>query len=314
MAPSPLPFPGTTPVAPRDRPPRGAPRRVLVVANPISGRGRGAGAAREVARGLERTGAAVELFLTSARGDAFERLRRMTEPCDLVVSVGGDGTLREVLDGLVDPDVPVGMLPFGTANVLATQLRLPRDVHRAIEVLAAGRTQELDVARVGGKLSFLVTGVGVDGLAVDEVERRRSGAITKWSYVHAVLAVLRDYRPPRLAVRIDGEPLPERYGFVFVSNTRSYGGILRLDPASRLDDGLLEAYLFRRGTRGALLRGALRGALVGLPGGAVELRRLRRIEVTSDDGPVPYQVDGDPGGTTPVELVMAPNRYRLVVP
>ena len=294
--------------------------RALVVVNPVSGRGLGVKAARELVQGLEARGVEAQLFETKARGDAYRHLRSSGEPLDLVVAVGGDGTLREVFEGLVDPETPVGLLPFGTANVLAGELGLPRDIHHCLEILCAKRTTGIDVARVNGRLSFLCTGVGVDGEAVREVERVRRGPIRKSLYFRVMARILWRYRAPHLRVEIDGETLPDELGYVLVSNTASYGGVLHLDRAARIDDRLLEVYLFPRQSRLALISTFLRGVFGHLPAGRVRLRRASRIAVASaqDQAPVPYQVDGDLGGDlgreTPLEIDLAPHPYRLIVP
>jgi YegS/Rv2252/BmrU family lipid kinase len=288
-------------------------RRAVVIANPISGRGRGARAAEELAAGLRRRGIAAEVHSTAARGDALAYLRAQGDRLALVCSVGGDGTLRECFEGLVDPRVPVLVLPFGTANVLAHELRLPRDVHHAVELAIAGRTQPIDVARVDGRMSFLVTGVGIDGIAVAEVERRRRGPITRWSYVGAVLESLRRYAPPRLTVTVDGRRIDGEVGLVLIANTGGYGGLMRLAPDARIDDGRYEVYLFPTGRLSELVRAFVRGVVRRLPGGPVRMVRGSRVRVESPE-PVPYQVDGDTGGVTPVELVVSPTRYHLIVP
>lgn len=288
-------------------------RHALIVANPISGRGQGGNAAAELREGLRQRGVAAETFETGARGDAFTRLRCLEPTVDLVVAVGGDGTLREVIEGLVDPAIPIGILPFGTANVLANELGIPRDVHHNLEILFRNKIQAIDVARVNGHLSFLITGIGIDAMAVREVEERRDGPITKWSYVEAMVRTLRRYRPPRLAMRIDGEELPEPYGLALISNTVGYGGLLHLAADARMDDGLFEVYLFPTGRITELASAFVRGIVRRLPGGAVEMRRARSVSVTSQE-PVPYQVDGDLGGHAPVHVRGSPWRARLLVP
>jgi len=287
-------------------------RRVQIVANPISGRGRGRVAAEALAAALTRLGARVQLLTTAARGDA-PRLLASAGPCELVVAVGGDGTLSEVLAGLVDARTPVGLLPNGTANVLAQELRLPTDPERAAQVFLAGRVRELDVARVGGRLAHLVVGVGLDGRAVHEVEARRRGPITKLAYVGATLRALSRHRVVPLRVTLDDELLAERPGQVWIANTRRYADQLRLAPDARLDDGLWEVYLFARGSRRELVQAALRGLLAHLPGGSVSLRRARRVRIEAEE-PVPCQIDGDAGGTTPLAFELTPHRYRIVVP
>jgi diacylglycerol kinase (ATP) len=265
-------------------------RTALVVANPVSGRGLGAKAAHELRDGLQSLGVDARVHLTTGRGDALRTLRAAGADLDLAVAVGGDGTLREVLEGLVDPETAVGLLPFGTAKLAA-----------------------LDVASVDGRMSFLALGVGLDGSIVRTVEERRTGPITKWSYVTAAARTLVRYSPPRLTVELDGEAQPGEYGLVLVCNTRGYGGLLHLDPESRLDDGRFEVYLFPTGRLTELVSALARGVLKSLPGGPVRMQRARRVRVDSPE-PIPYQVDGDAGGVTPVELEIRPNQYHLVVP
>ncbi len=293
--------------------PRGAYRRALVVVDPAAGRGLGEKAAGELAEGLNRSGVSSELFSTSSRGEAVARLRTLDPDVDLVVAVGGDGTLREVLDGLAEPETCVGVLPFGGANVLAGELGHPRDVHHALEILTRRKVTPIDVSRVNGRLSFLTTGIGFDAMVVREVEERRHGPITRLDYVDAVARTLLRYRPPRLTVELDGERLAGEYGQVLVSNLGSYAGLLHLGDGARLDDGRFEVFLFPTASRRELAAFFVRGLFRRLPGGAVEMRHARRIRVTSDE-PVPYHADGDPGGTTPVEIDVAPNQYRLVIP
>jgi YegS/Rv2252/BmrU family lipid kinase len=288
------------------------PRRALLVANPISGRGRGEELARELARGFERHGVAAEVLLTRARGDAPRRLRE-AGPTDLVVAIGGDGTLSEVLQGLCERTTPVGLLPCGTANVLAHALKLPEHPERALAGFLDGRIQALDVARAGERYAHLAVGVGFDARCVQEVEARRRGPITKAVYVGAVLRTLRRYRPVPLRVWIDGHELEHPVGMVWIANTPKYADVLRFARGTRLDDGQWEVYLFPTGRSSELLGAALRGLVLRLPGGPITMRRARSVRVESSE-PVPYQVDGDLGGTTPVEFELLPESFRLVVP
>lgn len=262
--------------------------------------------------GLERHGVAATLHLTRGRGDGAARVAAPADE-DVVVAVGGDGTLREVLAGLPPRDVPIGVVPAGTANVLALDLALPRDPARAVDVILAGRTTALDTGRVNGHLCFLVTGVGLDGEVVRAIDRRRRGPITRWHYAAALVRLLPRYRPARLSVEVDGEAHQPGCVSVLISNSVRYAGIFRLSAERRLDDGRFEVYLFGGRGRAALLGGALRGLLGRLPGGACTLRRARRVRVSADV-PVAVQVDGDPGGTTPVEFEVAERRYRVLVP
>lgn len=238
----------------------------------------------------------------------------MSPDVDLVVAVGGDGTVSEVLEGLVNREVPIAILPLGTGNVMSLDLGLPRDVDSALEMIAGGRTTRLDVARVNDRhLSFLVTGVGFDAMVVRELEARRKGSITKLDWGRAALRTMADYRPPSLTVEMDGRRVDGEFGLVLVSNIVHFAGYRVLSPDRRIDDGFFEAYLFEKSSKASLVGYALRGLLRGLPGGSCKLHRVKHIKVTAET-PIPCQVDGDWHGTTPVEIAVSDVQYRLVIP
>lgn len=286
--------------------------RVLLIANPVAGRGRGERMAHELAQHLRTAACEVDLRLTRARGDAERWTRETGASARFVVSVGGDGTLREVLAGLDDATIPVVTAPLGTANVLSIDLGLPREPAAIAAMALRGRTQTLDVARANGVLSFLVTGVGLDAAVVHEVERRRRGPISKLDYVPAAARALRGYRAPRLEVELDGAPVDGPVGMLLLSNVIHYGGSFRLSPGRKLDDGAFEVYLFRDARLLALGRLAARAFFASLPGGSCEMRRARHVLVRSD-ARTPYHVDGDRGGHTPLEFEVCGQR-RLIVP
>ena len=296
-----------------------SPHRTLIVANPVSGRGGGASIGRELAEGLRRRGREVALLLTGGPGEARERAGRLGPgEVEQIVSVGGDGTLREVLAGLyrgagVDT-TPIGVVPMGTGNALGADLRLPRTVEPVLAMLEAGRTVEVDLALVNGHLSFLITGVGPDALVVKDVDDHRvQGRMSKWHYFPAAIRAYWRTSLDPLTVELDGEPVPYPCLQVLCSNLIHYGGLIKLSPERVLDDGKFEIFLFRHCGRFRLISFVVRFFLGWIPGGPIEMRRARRVRVSSAR-PVPYHVDGDPFGETPVELEVTGSRFRLLVP
>lgn len=288
-------------------------QRALIVANPIAGTGRGERYARALDEALRAAGLLVELRFTSRRGDAPEFVAGRHPETDLVIVVGGDGTVGEALAAL-PRELPLALVPLGTANVMSLDLKIPRRLEGTLAMLASGRRTGLDVARVNGRLSFLVTGIGPDGAAVREVDRRRDGPIHKFDYVVAIWHTLRHWRAQAMRVELDGEALPQPYHWVLVSNVIGYGGLFRLSPRRRLDDGLWEVYLFPRGSRWALLCYALRAILLGLPGGDCRMRQARRVRLLAD-APLPIEVDGDYAGeATEIEIEVQPGPYTLLLP
>lgn len=296
------------------------PRRIRIIANPVSGRGQGLRLARAVAERLRARGADPELVETKAPGDA-RRLAAEADGAFAVAGVGGDGTVNEVLNGL-GAGPAIAMIPSGTANVLAKELGLPRDADGLARVLAEGRevTWDLGVDAVGGRKFLLFASAGYDAHVVHVFHAARSGPIQMWQYVLWGLKSVLSYRPPRIGVELDGVALPGEAAWVVVSNVASYGGPLVFTPRAKPTDGRFEVLV----QRGPHLRDVVRmfwralvGSLTGidLALGGVSFHSARRVRLVSLDGrPVPVQMDGDPAGSLPVDVEVRPSSARLLGP
>lgn len=290
-----------------------SPRRLLLIANPISGGGRGRVLGPALAEALRQRGVHAECFLTTAAGAGEARAREAgSEPWDALVAIGGDGTVNEVLNGMPDPNRPLGMLPLGTANVLAIELGLPKKIAEAADVLAAGHTRSLAIGRCNGRRFLLFAGVGVDGAVVQRLHQVRTGTLGKRKWAGPILHTL--WHWPQFALRAtmpDGEVL-DGLSSVLVTRVRDYGGVVKLPPEVACDSGLLHVLCFRQRSRLAWLWLGMRGLCRQLrAGGKLQLRSVASVRV---DGDAPYQLDGDFGGSNPVAIDLLPQPARIIVP
>jgi YegS/Rv2252/BmrU family lipid kinase len=296
------------------------PRRLRIIANPVSGRGKGLRLAREVVERLRARGADPELVETKSAGDA-KRLAAEADGAAAVAGVGGDGTVNEVLNGIRD-GAAVGMIPSGTANVLAKELGLPRDADGLARVLAEGREVSWDVGvdAVGGRKFLLFASAGYDAHVVHVFHAARAGPIQMWQYLLWGLKSILDYRPPRIRVELDGVALPGEAAWVVVSNVASYGGPLVFTPRAKPSDGRFEVLVQRGGRLRDVVRmfwRALVGSLTGidLALGGVTFHSATRVTLASIDGaPVPVQMDGDPAGYLPADYAVRPSAAKLLGP
>jgi diacylglycerol kinase family enzyme len=289
------------------------PRRLLLIANPISGGGKGRTLAPQLAVALQRHGVQAELFLTSRAGDATARAAAAgDEAWHGVVAIGGDGTVNEVLNGLREPLPGLGVLPVGTANVLAHELRLPRRPEAVAAMLAAGHVQEVAIGRAAGRRFLLFCGVGVDGAVVQRLTAVRTGTLGKHRWLGPIWHTLRHWPRFDLAVTFaDGSRL-EGLRSVLVSRVRNFGGIASLTADIDIGDGLLHVLCFRQRSRLAWLWQGVRATCGRMRSGrdlVVQATTAVRI-----DGRAPFQIDGDFGGTSPVVIDLEPVRVRLFVP
>jgi diacylglycerol kinase family enzyme len=282
---------------------------VLVLANPIAGGGRARRAAPALVEALGARGFGGELHFTVRGGDV--RALLATQPWTAVAVVGGDGTINAVLNALPDPAPPLAVLPLGTANVLAGELRLPRRVEQVSELIAAGHTRPLAVGRAAGRRFLLFAGFGLDGRVVHRLEQVRKGTLGKHKWLGPVLHTAWHFHVDRLAV--ETEDGVERQGLteVLVTCVRNYGGVFTLPLGESPRDDVLHVLCFRQRTRRAWFRTACVAACGRLRDGRdLEVLRTRSVRVTADPA-APCQVDGDASGCTPQLVELDPMRAHV---
>jgi diacylglycerol kinase (ATP) len=293
------------------------PRHLLLIANPVSGGGRGRVAALALQQALAGRGITADVHLTQRAGDAAERARRAgAEPFDGLVAIGGDGTVNEVLHGMPDPTRPLGVLPVGTANVLACELGLPAAPNAAAAVLAAGALRELAIGLVGERRFLLFVGVGVDGAVVERLSAVRSGTLGKRKWAGPILHTLWHWPQFRLRAELADGTVLEDLSSVLVTRVRNYGGLLRLPKSVDADSGLLHVLGFRQRRRLGWLWQGLRGFTRTMrEGRGLVVAATTHVRVTGD---APLQIDGDFGGraafATPVEIALLPAHARIYAP
>lgn len=299
-------------------------QRFLIIANPIAGGGRGAGAAERLRDALEGAGAEAELYLTTKGGDGSERASAIT-PGEFfgVVSVGGDGTLNEVLNGLPDPGIRLGLLAMGTSNVLAMELALPRQPERLADVLLAGHTQTAAVGLVRDRRFLLFVSSGLDSSVVQRVTEVRKGTLGKLKYIPPILHVVLRWPVRNLSVTTGDGVTHDGLSTVIVTRVANYAGILTLPGSIHIGDGKLHVVGFRQRSRWQYLRASLR-ALFGRLREDVDALCIATTDRVRIDGDVePWQIDGDlgvdgdrgaDGLTGPLDIRLHPQPAHLFVP
>jgi YegS/Rv2252/BmrU family lipid kinase len=281
--------------------------------------------ARRFRRQLDVIGAQCALKATTAPGIA-RRLasEAVIDGFDLIVAAGGDGTINEVLNGIGDaPDgfarARLGVLPLGTVNVFARELKIPLRVERAWEVLQRGRETKIDLPRVEFSADGVLqkryfcqlAGAGLDARAIELVDWRHKKQVGKLAYVIAGLKALCE-KNPQITVRVNGQSATGE--LVLVGNGRFYGGSFAILPQADLRDGRLDICVLPRVNWAALLRSApgllLRGKL---PASVAQNFSAETFELTSETAAA-FELDGEWVGKLPVTFSIEREKLRVVVP
>jgi diacylglycerol kinase (ATP) len=283
--------------------------RVLVLYNPISGRGKACNMAVEIAQRFLLSPCDVELIQTQV-GDPQKWLTpKLAFKPDAVVVVGGDGTLRQVASVLVGKTIPVFHAGSGTENLFAKSMNTnnatPESVANAV---VNGERIEIDTATANGEFLLLMASVGFDAAVVTDLANNRARSITHLSYIMPCLRQLLKWNTPEVSIVVDGEEVVQKkIGWVVIANSKQYARGLNPARNANITDGKLDIVFLPLKGRLSLLkwiRLMLRGTHLHHPD--VVYTTGCEVEVRSTQ-PAPWQLDGDGiGDATEMKLVCVP--------
>lgn len=304
------------------------PARTAVIFNPRAAHGRTGRIYTRLRKDLDLLIPGADWRVTEYPGHATHATRSaLWSGCNRIISVGGDGTHYETLNGffegysLIAPEAQLSILPFGTGSDLARSLGIPRGWDSLPTVLS-GRCLRLDVVRVTctdwkGEpfTSFLLntSRVGIGGEVVWRINRKTKVWGGFFTYLRGAVEALFTYSSRPMRVETDGEVFEETFLEIILANGRFDGGGMKVAPQARMDDGLLDIYLIRPvGLVDALTSMHLlyQGRLEARPD-AVTFRRGGKVQITAAD-PAKINVDGESPGTTPVAFEVLPRLLPVV--
>jgi diacylglycerol kinase (ATP) len=233
---------------------------------------------------------------------------------DIVAAAGGDGTLSEVLNGLVNSVSKIGIIPMGTGNDFARHLGIGTDRRRAVQTLLRGIAKPIDIGRTQGRWFLNVAGCGFDAVVAERVNRGFRHLRGTAAYIAAVVQTLRTFQAADMRITLDGETVELRAMLCSVANASYYGGGMHVAPDARLDDGLFDLCLLAEAGKMEFLSAfprVFRGTHTTHP--KVTMRRARHVQIESEP-PMPVLVDGEIAGITPVEFVLVPGAIHVMTP
>jgi YegS/Rv2252/BmrU family lipid kinase len=285
-----------------------------VIYNPVAGQRHGS-RLRATFRALAHSGASLSVIETKGPGDA-ERAAASANRTDteILIVAGGDGTINEVVNGLMaapGPIPPLGIIPLGTANVLAQEIGLKLAANRIASAILRGRRINVYPGRANGRYFLMMGGVGFDAAVVAHVDpalKRRTGP---FAYLAEILHQSWRYRFETCEGDIDGTPFEARW--VVVCNGRHYGGPFVAAPLARLTEPGFSVCLLN-GARFDIARYGV-ALILGRLSRQSDVRILpaHRVRI---DSPIGYRLqgDGDIIASVPVEIVAADRPIQLLVP
>ena len=299
---------------------------VHLMINPFSGKKQGEKVAQRAKEAFERQGVEVNMHLSTFSGELIELAAGLeTEESDVVAVVGGDGSLSEVITGLMQAKSTcrVGLIPAGTGNSMANDLKI-KDTNEAISRIVAGNYQLLDLAKVdmiaglpgneNGKLTRYSANLVTWGLGVDSTIKAEG---MRWMgpmrYDVGILMAIMANNRRHATLTLDGHPIEDDFTLFLIQNSQTGGSLLPLAPGASLDDGMMDIGILKKMKRGQILKafGQLKkeGRHVFHP--MVDYYRFKTLEISTPK-PTAINVDGENIGSTPLKMEVMPSALKII--
>jgi diacylglycerol kinase (ATP) len=293
----------------------------LLIANPTSGSyQQNEQQIQDTLRYLREHGWQADLQLTQSSQDARRLTREAVERhVEVVVAIGGDGTINEIIQELAGSETALGVLPGGTVNVWAREVGIPLDNEGAREILLHGQIRHIDLGQINERYFLLMAGIGFDGEITHAVEKRSLKRLGIFGYMLMATWLGFGYNGFRSFIQMEGRIIRTNALQIVIGNTQLYGGAMKYTWQAKCDDGLLDICIVRR--RGRLERlWVLRDLLLHRPhrnqwiryetGKEIKIRTRQAVAIQIDGDAMGYTARGYP----PTSIKVSPGALKVIVP
>lgn len=226
-----------------------AEKRLMLIVNPNAGRKRGKRLAPRVIEWLRKSGFTCRMFITKKRGDGTRFAQRNGGEYDVVVCMGGDGTLNEVINGILKGghDVSLGYIPTGSTNDFARSMNISKDPKTAVNDIIKGHTVKLDMGKYCDRYFSYVASFGLFTKTSYSTPQALKNVLGRVSYFINGAGEVFSLRPEHITVDADGKKFEGEYLFGAISNSKSIGGLVKYkDNMVNFSDGKLEMMLIKK--------------------------------------------------------------------
>lgn len=290
--------------------------RLLLVLNPVSGKGQGKYILFDLVNELSRYGYLVTVMLTDPEGNTERQIIEKAKDYDKIVALGGDGTLNMVAGAIIKSgaDVPLGYIPLGSANDFGSSLGLTNDVEDACHIIATHDPKAIDVGFCNGKYFVYIVSAGMFTSTSYTTSQQLKNVLGHNAYVIKGISELKDIKRTKYSLEIDGETISEDLIFISVSNTLHIGGMLHLEHDNvQFDDGLFEIILVKYPH--SIIDGtALTNDLINsnLSTERFIRRQAKELKIRTAE-PQRWTLDGENGGLhSEIDIKICPKAIKMI--
>jgi len=292
-------------------------KKARIIYNPTAGKEAFKKEIAIVLEQLEIAGYESSAHATTCEGDATHAAIAASErEFDLIVAVGGDGTLNEVINGVAGQAFrpKIGIIPAGTTNDFARALDIPRNIQEAVDIIVENHAMFMDVGKVNDQYFINIAGGGKLTELTYEVPSKLKTMLGQLAYYIKGIEMLPFLRPIHTKIEYDGTIIDEEIMLFLIANTNSVGGFEKLAPDAEIDDGYFDLLILKKSNIAEFIRvatAALRGAHIEDKN--MIYTQAKHIKVTPNDK-MQLNIDGEFGGLLPGEFNNIKQHIEFLVP
>lgn len=290
----------------------GSIKTVLLVVNPISGAIEKSELVKQIKKEVIKLKATLVMFKTSGEEDVFnlKSTIKKTKPCRILIA-GGDGTIKIVAEALKNSNIPVGIVPAGSANGLAFNLNLPPTVEGQIQVALSNNFKEMDIILINDEYCLHMSDFGLNAELIKNYEK--SNVRGKLGYLlQSIPTLVESEYPFEFRIEVNNRIINTQGILLAIANARAYGTGATVNPKGKIDDGFFEILIFKNFDVFEILK-TLRNE-VDLDPDFMETISTKEAKISCKD-PVAFQIDGEfLGARREVKVSIIPHKFHLAVP
>jgi YegS/Rv2252/BmrU family lipid kinase len=286
--------------------------KALIIQNPMSGRSDEFNdSVKDI---FKKANINIEIKETTAIGEGIKLAKSAIGRYDIVIAAGGDGTVNEVINGIIGKKIKLGILPLGTENSVSKELGIPENCKKAAKIIAQGKSIKFDIGSLenskGKRYFALVAGVGFDAAIAADLTPHLKKMLHGAAYLLEGLKELVEYKKHKMIVKIDDKEELEGY-FAIIGNVKYYGMGLEMTPEADPTSGKLDLILFKKENIFEMLKYGVHALLHNIDKYKdVEYRKFKKAVIDSE-GDVLVHADSELAGGTPVTFQVHKNAVEV---
>lgn len=291
-------------------------RRILYIINPASGKKNASDLIRKIEQFSVDNSIDYSIAISKKNDGITEVVKKelASKAYTDIIAVGGDGTIIEILNGIDEHPVSLGIIPMGTGNDFARSVNIPQNVDEALNIIRQGKTKQLDIGNVNGIKFMNSSGIGIDGKIISITRNIKKMIPGSLAYLISTIMSVATFKAFNVKIELDNETINETCLLIAIGNGRYFGGGMKITPQAELDNGTFQICIVKDVPKYLFLKifpKVYHGNHTQVD--QVIMRKSRTIHIEIEGENLPVSADGNLVSQTPAEISIVPRSINVIV-